>query len=209
MKLRILRTQLLGLTLAISAVVMPKALMAAELADDIGALVSAAEAGSAEARFDLGNRYLNGSGVEQNNFEALRWFTLSAEQGNSNAQYNIAVMYLNGIGVVKDPEQAVEWFLKAANNGDVNSQFTLGIILFNGQLNVPQNTAEAYKWFTLAGAGGHQTAAANAVLVQELLPPEQVISMQDSAKAWIEAFNARRAAVNSAASPQVPAQSSP
>lgn len=160
---------------------------------DLTAIIGAAEAGSADAQFELGNRYLNGTGVSQDNFEALRWFTLAAEQGSSNAQYNIAVMYVNGIGVIKDGEQAVEWFLKAANNGDVSSQFTLGIILFNGQLNVPQNTAEAYKWFTLAGAGGHQTAAANAVLVQELLPPEQVVAMQDAAKAWIEDFNSRRA----------------
>lgn len=175
--------------------------MAAEHIQELSAVISSAESGDAEAQFALGNRYLDGSGVEQNNFEALRWFTLAAEQGNSNAQYNIAVMYLNGIGVVKDPEQAVQWFLKAADNGDVSSQFTLGIILFNGQLNVPQNTAEAYKWFTLAGAGGHQTAAANAVLVQELLPPEQVVAMQEAAKTWIEDFNARRAAASSAESP--------
>lgn len=181
---------------------LPAPATAAEPSDELNTIVSSAEAGNADAQFELGNRYLDGTGVDQNNFEALRWFTLAAEQGNSNAQYNIAVMYLNGIGVVKDPEEAVQWFLKAADNGDVSSQFTLGIILFNGQLNVPQNTAEAYKWFTLAGAGGHQTAAANAVLVQELLPPEQVIVMQDAAKAWIENFNARRTADNSAESVQ-------
>lgn len=181
------------LTLLLSAPAFP-----AEPTEDITALISAAEAGGATAQFELGNRHLNGTGVSQDNFEALRWFTLAAEQGNSNAQYNIAVMYLNGIGVIKDPEQAVQWFLKAADNGDVSSQFTLGIILFNGQLNVPQNTAEAYKWFTLAGAGGHQTAAANAVLVQELLPPAQIIAMQDAAKAWIEEFNARRVTIHSA-----------
>lgn len=194
---------LLSLILLASAPV-----MAAEPVDDLTGIVSSAESGSASAQFELGSRYLNGTGVPQDNFEALRWFTLAAEQENSNAQYNIAVMYLNGIGVIKDAEQAVQWFLKAADNGDVSSQFTLGIILFNGQLNVPQNTAEAYKWFTLAGAGGHQTAAANAVLVQELLPPEQVIAMQDAAKAWIENFNARRAAAKSAQSAE-PARGTP
>lgn len=159
---------------------------------NLSALVQAADAGDMVAQFDLGNRYLNGIDVARDEFEALRWFVLAAEQGNSNAQYNIAVMYLNGIGVNQDAEQAVRWFLAAAESGDVNSQFTLGIILFNGQLNVPQNTAEAYKWFTLAGAGGHQTAAANAVLVQELLPPQDVSAMQQAAIDWIEVFNARR-----------------
>lgn len=182
-----------GSLLSVLLLISPS-VMATEPDAELAAIMESAQAGSAGAQFELGTRYLDGTGVQQDNFEALRWFTLAAEQNNSNAQYNIAVMYLNGIGVVKDAEQAVVWFLKAANNGDVSAQFTLGIILFNGQLNVPQNTAEAYKWFTLAGAGGHQSAAANAVLVQELLPPGQVVAMQDAAKAWIEDFNARRAA---------------
>jgi TPR repeat protein len=165
----------------------------AQAPTELTQLMRAGENGDAAAQFDLGNRFLNGTGVEQDNFEALRWFTLAAEQENRNAQYNIAVMYLNGIGVIKDAEQAIAWFLRAAENGDPPSQFTLGIALFNGQLGVPQNTAEAYKWFTLAGAAGHQSAAANAVLVQELLPPEDVIAMQEAAKAWIVAYKAHQA----------------
>jgi len=164
---------------------------AAEPAQEMTQLLSAGEGGDPAAQFELGNRYLNGSGVAQDNFEALRWFTLAAEQENPNAQYNIAVMYLNGIGVIKDPQQAINWFLRAADNGDPPSQFTLGVALFNGQLGVPQNTAEAYKWFTLAGAAGHQAAAANAVLVQEMLPAADIMAMQEAAKAWIEGYTAR------------------
>lgn len=162
--------------------------------DDLTALKTQAEAGSVTAQFDLGNRYLEGDGVEQDNFEALRWFTLAAENGNGNAQYNIAVMYLNGIGVVRDPEQAVAWFVKAAENGDSPSQFTLGVLLFNGQLGLTENIPEAYKWFLLAGASGYQTGAANAVLVQELLPADVVQAKQDEARAWIEEFQQKRTA---------------
>jgi TPR repeat protein len=164
----------------------------AQLVPEMDELISIGEGGDSAAQFELGNRYLNGTGVTQDNFEALRWFTLAAEQDNPNAQYNIAVMYLNGIGVVKDPQQAIHWFLRAANNGDSPSQFTLGVALFNGQLGVPQNTAEAYKWFTLAGAAGHQAAAANAVLVQEMLPPEEVVAMQEAARVWISDFTQRQ-----------------
>lgn len=167
---------------------------AAEPAQEMTQLLSAGERGDPGAQFELGNRYLNGSDVAQDNFEALRWFTLAAEQENANAQYNIAVMYLNGIGVIKDPQQAINWFLRAADNGDPPSQFTLGVALFNGQLGVPQHTAEAYKWFTLAGAAGHQAAAANAVLVQEMLPAADVMAMQEAAKAWIADFTARQSA---------------
>ncbi|MBC54512.1 MAG: hypothetical protein CMQ34_11830 [Gammaproteobacteria bacterium] len=156
------------------------------------ALTLQAEGGDPAAQFSLGNRYLEGEGVGQDNFEALRWFTLAAESGNPNAQYNIAVMYLNGIGVVKDPAQAVTWFVRAAENGDAPSQYTLAVLLFNGQLGVPQNVPQAYKWFTLAGAAGHQTAAANAVLVQELLPANEVVAMQAEAQQWIDTFRQSR-----------------
>lgn len=161
--------------------------------ESLSQLMDAGESGDSEAQFELGNRYLNGNGVTQDNFKALRWFTLAAEQENPNAQYNIAVMYLSGIGVIKDPQQAINWFLRAADNGDPPSQFTLGVALFNGQLGVPQNTAEAYKWFTLAGAAGHQAAAANAVLVQEMLPAVDIMAMQEAARLWIDDFTARQA----------------
>lgn len=167
----------------------------------LAALTSRAESGDADAQFSLGNRYLDGEGVGQDNFAALRWFTLAAESGNVNAQYNIAVMYLNGIGMVKDPAEAVTWFVRAAENGDPPSQYTLAVLLFNGQLGVPQNVPQAYKWFTLAGAAGHQTAAANAVLVQELLPANDIAAMQEDARRWIDKFNQRQSGTTAAETP--------
>jgi len=205
-----LRGSLRAALLMLSMGALTGGLSAAEPGTALSALMSQAEAGDSAAQFDLGNRYLNADGVEKDNFEALRWFKLAADQGNANAQYNIAVMYLNGIGVVKDEAQAVSWFVNAADHGDAQSQFTLGILLFNGQLGVPQNVPEAYKWFTLAGAAGHQSAAANAVLVQELLPAADVTAMQDAARDWIQAFNQKNShdsSHNSRARPESPAMS--
>lgn len=164
--------------------------------EDLTALIQAAEAGELAARFELGNRYLNGIGVLQDSVEALRWLTLAAEQGSRNAQYNVAVIYLNGVGVDADAAKAIEWFRKAADNGDPPSQFALGVLLFEGLPELPQDVAQSYKWFVLAGASGDQTAAANAVLVQEMLAPEVVQAMQAEAQQWIEDYNARRAADN-------------
>jgi TPR repeat protein len=155
-------------------------------------LIQRAENGEPHAQFQLAHRYLKGDGVTADNIIALQWFTRAAEQGNPNAQYNIAVMYLNGIGVIQDNAAAVEWFQKAANNGDAQAQFTLAIILFNGQYGVPQNTPQAYKWFTLAGSAGIREAAANAVLIQEMMPPGQVGQMQEEALNWIESYQARQ-----------------
>lgn len=190
-----------GLALiTVLALAMPA--MAAESAPEtLASLTLQAEKGDPDAQFSLGNRYLNGEGVDQDNFAALRWFTLAAESGNANAQYNIAVMYLNGIGVIKDPAQAVTWFVRAAENGDAPSQYTLAVLLFNGQLGVPQNIPQAYKWFTLAGAAGHKAAAANAVLVQELLPANEVVAMQTEAQQWIDKFRQRQTDTHSPETP--------
>lgn len=157
----------------------------------IATLHAAAADNDVAAQFELGARYLHGDGVAVDNFEALRWFKLAADSGNASAQYNIAVMYLNGIGVIRDPEEAVSWFLAAAENGDLPAQFTLAVLLFNGQLGVAPDLPHAYKWFLLAGAAGDQTAAANAVLIQELLPPATAAAVQTEALEWIDNFQQR------------------
>ncbi|HLT63910.1 MAG TPA: tetratricopeptide repeat protein [Pseudohongiella sp.] len=184
--------------LAVCVMALVPAFAGAQPGGDLGALVQAAESGDMAARFELGNRYLNGNGVLQDASEALRWFTLAAEQGSRNAQYNVGVIYLNGVGVEPDATKALEWFHRAADNGDAPSQFALGVLHFEGLPELPVDIAQAYKWFLLAGAAGDEMAGANAVLVQEMLAPEVVEAMQEEARQWIENFNARRAANTSA-----------
>ncbi len=151
-------------------------------------LVSRAEAGNSAAQFELGNRYLYGTDVEQDNFAAATWFRQAADQGNHNAQYNLGVMALNGIGVMADFNEALEWFHLAAENADTTAQFTLGVIYANGR-GVPQDLTQAHMWFTVAAAGGEQSAAVNAVLFQEMLSIEQLEKSQSDAQDLIEKFN--------------------
>lgn len=146
----------------------------AQESETLEALAEKAESGDSAAQFDLGSRYLYGEGVEQSNFEALHWFRLAAEQDNHNAQYNLAVMYLNGIGVVANTEEALRWFEAAANNGDGMAQYNLGVFHANGVYGLDQDILRAWMWFTLAGSGGLQNAASNAVLLQEFLSAEQI-----------------------------------
>jgi TPR repeat protein len=49
-------------------------------------LKQSAEAGFADAQYELGNCYLKGEGVEQNDELAMQWYQTSAENGNENAQ---------------------------------------------------------------------------------------------------------------------------
>lgn len=77
-------------------------------------LVRKAEAGDAEAQYNLGQCYENGQVGIKDNKEAVKWYTKSAEQGNAKAQCNLGGWYYNGTGVAKDEKEAVKWYTKAA-----------------------------------------------------------------------------------------------
>jgi TPR repeat protein len=159
--------------------------------NSLPALHQRAAAGDSAAQFELGNRYLYGTDIEQDNFAAASWFRQAAQQGNHNAQYNLGVMALNGIGVIADFKEALEWFHLAAENADTTAQFTLGVIYANGR-GIPQDLTQAHMWFTVAAAGGEQSAAVNAVLFQEMLSTEQLEKSQHKARILIEKFNQRQ-----------------
>jgi TPR repeat protein len=62
--------------------------------------------------------YLKGSGVPQDDAEAVKWIQRAATQGDAYAQYNLGLMYAQGRGViVKDERQAIGWLTKSADGG--------------------------------------------------------------------------------------------
>lgn len=194
-----MNTWLRGLTIAL--LLAPFSALAQEPVS-LTELTAAAQSGSSDAQFALGNRYLYGEGVIADNFEAARWFTSAAEQGNNNAQYNLAVMYLQGTGVIADNKTAIEWFRRAAEQGDPPAQFTLATLYVNGRL-LPADPVQAHLWFALAAASGHKAAAANLVLYQEMLSDDQITEAQRLANEWVEAFNQRRDSDDSAGAAQI------
>jgi len=92
----------------------------------------AAERGDAMAQFNLGNMYLEGIGVPQNDKLAADWFRKAAEQGYAPAQNNLGALYMEGRNVPQDYKQAVDWFRKAAEQGDAGAQTNLGALYANG-----------------------------------------------------------------------------
>ena len=77
-------------------------------------LERAAEHGSIEAQFELGNALREGNGVVQDYGQAAKWLQLAAEQGNADAQYGLGQMYHKGMGVPADDARAYMWFNLAA-----------------------------------------------------------------------------------------------
>ena len=78
-------------------------------------LLASAEAGDAEAQYQLGNRYRLGEGVSEDPFEAASWYRRAAEQGHGMAMYMLG--YLHYRGRVEENRSLVAayvWFARAA-----------------------------------------------------------------------------------------------
>ncbi len=143
-----------------------------------------ADQGDAGAQYNLGVMYSEGQGVTQDYAEAAKWFRKSAEQGHARAQNNLGVMSNRGYGVPQDYVQAHMWYNlaaagspsvedrdRAAKNRDIvtklmtpaeiaEAQSNLGVMYSNGQ-GVPQDYAEAAKWYRKSAEQGHASAQIN------------------------------------------------
>ena len=95
-------------------------------------LLERAQAGDAEAQFELGWMYYYGDGVKQDSAEAVKWFSLAAGQGLAQAQHNLGWMYDEGEGVPQSEGRAVYWYCKAAEQGHKDAKFNLFLMLESG-----------------------------------------------------------------------------
>lgn len=123
----------------------------------IDELRTKAEKGDAKAQLSLGLVYAEGTGVAQNDAEAVKWFRKAAELGNAVAQVYLGIEYANGKGgkghVAKNMAEALKWLRKAAEQGYVIAQLRLGEIFDEGQ-GVTKDPTEAVKWWTRAAEQG-------------------------------------------------------
>lgn len=136
----------------------------------------AADQGNSEAQDALGDRYLVGRGLKKSMAEAVNWFRKSARQGNSSAMYHLGAVYFNGDGVQIDYALSYAWFRLAQEAGDNRAAeavtraesvskpgtITSGLekiaeMYESGQA-LPENPAEAKRWWAMAAARGDEDA---------------------------------------------------
>ena len=129
-------------------------------AQDYNKGVAAAEAGDAEAQFNLGASYEFGMGVARDQNKAAKWYRLAAEQGHADAQYELGQRHLKGRGVLQNYKEAVKWYQLAAEQGVKYAHTSLGVMYANGQ-GVPQDNTLAHMWFNIGGANGHEPGGTN------------------------------------------------
>jgi TPR repeat protein len=92
----------------------------------------AAQAGNADAQFELGMKYQKGKELRPDPVRARDLFERAAHQGNRNAMDYLARMYRDGQGIAPNPQEAARWFRLAAEKGDADSQFALGELYMKG-----------------------------------------------------------------------------
>lgn len=119
-----------------------------------------ADAGSAEAACGAAMCFMYGhGGQEEDDAQAIHYFTRSAEAGYGHAQHALGCAFYLGEGVPVDYTRAVLWFQHAAAQGHPNAMFLLGECLLEGT-GVKQDRAAAFQWFFAAGESGHVGARA-------------------------------------------------
>ena len=111
------------------------------------------ELGDPSDYLKLARLYENGTGVSQNDSEALEWYRKAAEKGNAEAQLELGKRYFEGRGVSPNEDEAVEWYRKAADKGNTEAQLELGDRYFDGN-GVKQKYSEAAKWYLKAAVLG-------------------------------------------------------
>jgi hypothetical protein len=114
-----------------------------------------AEAGQAEAEFDLGVLYAQGLGVLRDLNVAASWYRKAADQGNAEAQFALGQMYAHGWGVPRDTADAVRWF-QMANSVDSDGPPTDWMSVEG--YGMPKDPAQAAYWYQLAANSGHPQA---------------------------------------------------
>lgn len=89
-----------------------------------------ADAGDAEAQYNIGWMYLNGYGLAINDSLALEWWQRAADQGHIDAIFSMAMLYSLGEGQVKkDMDRAIDLYLLAAEDGHEDARLIIRSML--------------------------------------------------------------------------------
>lgn len=127
-----------------------------------------ADAGDADAMFNLAQAYRLGRGVPVDEARAESYYAKAAAKGHLQAADTYGLMLFQA----GRREQALPYVEDAARRGDPRSQYLLGIAYFNGDF-VSKDWVRAYALLTLANSAGLPQAAPALAQMDEHVPLAQ------------------------------------
>lgn len=106
-----------------------------------------AEAGSAEAQFELARAYYSGEGVARDPKQGLEWLLKSASQGYVGAEFALGVIYQapREQSVSQNPHEAAYWFRKAARHQNKEAQARLSTMFNQGLISQQEANWQSYE----------------------------------------------------------------
>ena len=157
-----------------------------------------AEAGDADAAFNLGQAYRLGRGVPISLAAAQTWLERAARKGHLDAQTTLGLLLFNGGNRIS----GLRWLRTAAEQGEPRALLIYGTALFNGD-GVVRDPVLAYAYVSRAAAQGLAPAKTTLAEMDKLLPLEQ------RQKGVAMAQNLAKPAKTEPAKPEQPAAAKP
>lgn len=126
-----------------------------------------AEAGNADAAFNMGQAFRLGRGVPLNLAVAHSWFERAARKGHLDAQTTLGLLLFDS-GSRPD---GLRWLKTAAERGEPRALLIYGTALFNGD-GIPEDRVLAYAYISRAAAQGLGPAKGTLAELDQILPLE-------------------------------------
>ena len=127
-----------------------------------------AEAGDADAAFNLGQAYRLGRGVPISLAAAQTWLERAARKGHLDAQTTLGLLLFNGGNRVS----GLRWLRTAAEEGEPRALLIYGTALFNGD-GVVRDPVRAYAYVSRAAAQGLAPAQTTLAEMDKLIPLDE------------------------------------
>src|SRR5688572_17297821 len=127
-----------------------------------------AEAGDADAAFNLGQAYRLGRGVPLSLAAAQTWLERAARKDHLDAQTTLGLLLFNGGNRVG----GLRWLKRAAEQGEPRALLIYGTAPFNGD-GVVRDPVLAYAYVSRAAAQGFAPAKTTLAEMDKLIPLEQ------------------------------------
>ncbi|KAF9105339.1 hypothetical protein BGX29_000203 [Mortierella sp. GBA35] len=118
----------------------------------MGWLLKAADQGRPDAQYELGSMYYQGHDVDQDYFDALKWFIMTANHDHADKS-----AILLRPRCCQDYFDALKWLLEAAYQDHVSALRAVGLMYYDGT-GVTQDYCNPKEWYLKVAAQGHASA---------------------------------------------------